>query len=181
MTLRQWLCATLFFLGLVVVAGTAAVRAQQATAPVVHPRATLALGPFPNVPTCLQAAAESGDPAKGAATFLATFAPGCVVPWHWHTPDETILAVSGSLRVEMKGGDKPVFMRGGDYAMMPSHHIHQARCVSTAPCTMFLHSSGIFDLHYVNASGAEIPMSEAVKPASMGHKMAPKKEAPKQN
>lgn len=77
--------------------------------------------------------------------------------------------VSGSLRVEMKGGDKAMYMHAGDYAMMPSHHIHEARCVGAVPCMMFLHSSAAFDIHYVDASEKEIPMSEAVKPAARKH------------
>jgi quercetin dioxygenase-like cupin family protein len=174
MNSRQWFCSALVFLGLIVVAGTMPVRAQENTAPVVHPRATMKLGALPSIPTCITGAPESGDPFKGESTILMRFAGGCAVPWHWHTPNETILMISGTLRVDMKGTAKAAYLHAGDYAMAPSHHIHRARCVGAAPCMIFLHSTGAFDIHYVDASGKEIPMSEAIKPAHMARKPAHK-------
>jgi quercetin dioxygenase-like cupin family protein len=166
MNIPRWASLGVLFCGLAMLIGAPAARAQGGDEPVMHPHAAMKLGPLPNVPACVTGASENGDPTKEASTLLLRFAPGCLVPSHWHTPDETILMVSGSVRVEMKGSDKPAFMHAGDYAMMPSKHVHNARCAGPAACTMFLHSSGAFDVHYVDASGNEIPMSEAVKPAA---------------
>ena len=163
---RPWIVSALLFVGLVTISNLNVTHAQQNDEPVVHPRASMKFAPVPNLPACATAAVESGDPTKGAATLLLNIAPGCDVPWHWHTATETILITSGSLRLEMKGGDKPAMLRAGDYAAMPSHHVHQARCVGATPCMLFIHSSAAFDIHYVNAAGDEIPMSEAIKPAA---------------
>jgi hypothetical protein len=43
---------------------------------------------------------------------------------------------------------------------MPSKHIHQATC--TSACTMFVSSDAMFDIHYVDASGQEIPPEKAL-------------------
>ena len=165
MTISRGLCAFLFF-GAVTLVGSATVRAQNANEPVINMHSTLKFGPLPNLPACLTGASERGNPMTEASVLLLHFRAGCHVPWHWHTAEETLLVVSGTLRAEMKGGAKPMFLHGGDYALMPSHNIHQATCVGTVPCSLFLHSSGAFDIHYVDSSGKEIPLSEAAKPAA---------------
>lgn len=114
---------------------------------------------FPGTPACLTGVALSGDPGKGPALLEAKFATGCTIPWHWHTPDEHIMLASGVGRMEMKDA-KPVTLRAGAYAMMPSHHPHQFTCVSA--CVMFLRTDGVFDTHYINADGKEIPPEEAL-------------------
>jgi hypothetical protein len=48
------------------------------------------------------------------------------------------------------------------------------RC--TASCTFFITTDGAFDIHYVDASGNEIPVDQALKPAgSSKAAAAPKK------
>lgn len=166
MIIRRCASFGVLFCGLAMLAVAPAARAQGEDQPVMHPHAAMKLGALPNVPACVTGTSESGDPSKEAATLLLRFAPGCLVPSHWHTPDEIIMMVSGTLRVEMKGSDKPAFMHGGDYASMPSKHVHNARCAGPAACMLFLYSTGAFDVHYVNAAGNEIPLSEAAKPAA---------------
>lgn len=172
MNARFWICAALLFVGLVAVSNRNITRAQQNDEPVVHPRATMKFAAMPNLPACTKAAVESGDPAKSASTLLTNFSSGCVVPWHWHTPTETILMVSGTSRLDMKGSAKPAVLHAGDYATMPAHHVHQASCVSSTPCVLFIHSNAAFDIHYVNASGAEISPAAALK--SGAHKSTAK-------
>jgi len=162
---RPWICAALLFVGLVAISNWNITRAQQSDEPVVHPHSSMKFAPVPNLPACTTAAVEGGDPTKGQSTLVTNFTSGCIVPWHWHTPTETILVVSGTSRLDMKGTAKPVMLHSGDYAEMPAHHVHQARCVSSVPCVLFIHSSDTFDIHYVNAAGDEIPSSEALKPA----------------
>ena len=69
---------------------------------IVSPSATAKFGPIPNAPECFTIAVEKGDPTKGASVILARFAPGCIAPFHWHTPSETVMVVSGSLELQMK-------------------------------------------------------------------------------
>jgi len=79
--------------------------------------------------------------------------------------------VSGHGKGEMKDGSAPVMLHPGDYLSLPGKGIHQFTCVLT--CTFFLSSDGAFDIHYVDASGAEIPADHALKPKA---KMPAKKE-----
>jgi quercetin dioxygenase-like cupin family protein len=160
----------LFLVGLSVLLIPSALYSQDQPQPVVHSQAAMKLATLPNVPSCVTAAVESGDPTNGPSVILMRFAAGCAAPWHWHTPDEVVMTVSGTLRVDMKDAPKPAYLHAGDYAMAPSHHIHRARCVGAAPCLIFLQSAAAFDIHYVNGAGNEIPLSEAIKPAA--HKSA---------
>lgn len=163
-------------------AGAAPSRAQQASEPVLKKAAASKFQTVPNVPTCATAAVESGNPASGASLLLVHVAPGCTFPWHFHTIVEAVLGVSGVLRLQMKGG-QPATLGPSDYAMMPAHHVHMARCASRVPCAFFLHSSGAFDIHYVDAAGRDIPLAEAIaalrprparRPAAAGKPATPK-------
>jgi len=63
------------------------------------------------------------------------------------------MMVSGSAKIEMKGGSTATIGPGG-YAKMPSKHVHQFTC--TSACTGFVSSDRAFDIHYVDTSGKEI-------------------------
>jgi quercetin dioxygenase-like cupin family protein len=139
--------------------------------PIVSPSATAKFAPIPNAPECFTVAVEKGDPTKGASVLLARFAPGCIAPFHWHTPSETAMVVSGSLEVQMKD-DKALVAHHGDFVYLPPHHIHRATCAGSAPCMVFLTSDGAFDVHWVDAAGKEISLEAAVKnakPAAKPH------------
>jgi len=125
----------------------------------------------PGLPTCATSVVLSGDPSKGSSVMLVKTATGCVVPWHWHTPTEQLMVVSGRGKAEMKDG-APVTVHAGDYLSMPSKGAHQFTCISA--CTFFLSSDGVFDIHYVDASGKEISPDEALKSKAK----APAKKAP---
>jgi quercetin dioxygenase-like cupin family protein len=111
------------------------------------------LAPMAGLPTCTNLAVESGDPGKGPSVIVFKATAGCVIPWHMHTPVEHVMIVSGSAKVEMKGGSSAILGPGG-YAMMPSKHVHQFTC--TSACSVFVASDGAFDIHYVDADGKEI-------------------------
>ena len=117
------------------------------------------LAPMPGMPACVTMAVESGDPSKGASVIVFKAASGCLIPWHWHTPTENVMIVSGSAKLEMKGG-KTATLGPGGYAQMPGKHIHQFTCVKA--CTAFVTSDGAFDIHYVDAGGKEIPPDTAL-------------------
>ena len=118
------------------------------------------LAPLPGMPGCVTMAVESGDPSKGGSVIVFKGTAGCVIPWHWHTPTEHVMIVSGAAKVEMKGGQTATLTAGG-YAMMPSKHAHQFAC--TKACTAFVSSDGAFDIHYLDANGKEIPPEAALK------------------
>jgi quercetin dioxygenase-like cupin family protein len=114
----------------------------------------------PGLPTCTKSVVLSGDPSKGGSLMLVKVATGCVVPWHWHTPTENLMMVSGRGKGEMKEGS-PVMLHPGDYLSLPAKGVHQFTCV--AACTFFLSSDGVFDIHYVDDAGKEIPPDQALK------------------
>ena len=129
---------------------------------------------FPGLPTCVKGAVLHGDPMgdKGAVLMLKATA-GCLIPWHWHTSTEQLGMVSGSSKLEMKGGPAKT-LTPGTYVYLPSKHQHQFTC-STA-CSLFLATEAKFDIHYVDSTGKEISPEEALKTKSGG---AAKKAAPK--
>lgn len=124
---------------------------------------------IPIAPKCFTIAVDKGDPMKGASVILARFAPGCVAPFHWHTPSETVMVTSGALEVQMKG-DKAVVAHRGDFLYMPSHHAHRATCQGSAPCLVFLTSDGAFDIHWIDDAGKEITLEAAMQKVKLAKK-----------
>jgi len=144
---------------------------------VVH-SATAKFAVLPGVPDCVTAAVQHGDPAKEASVFQLKFDSSCVIPFHWHSVNETITGVTGLFQITEKGG-KPQAIGVGDYAYMPAKHVHQAKCAGTKPCIVFLHSDGPFVFFFKHKTANEIPPEKALadvnKPADKpGAKPAPK-------
>jgi quercetin dioxygenase-like cupin family protein len=117
--------------------------------------------PLPGLPACATLAVESGDPSKGPSVILLKGPTGCAIPWHWHTPAEQVMIVSGSAKVEMRDNGQTSTLGPGGYAMMPSKHVHQFTC--TSACAAFVISDAAFDIHYVDAKGGEISPETALK------------------
>ena len=118
---------------------------------------------IPGMPTCATASVRSGDPTKGPSILLAKMAAGCVFPWHWHTPVESVMMVSGTGRVEMKGV-AAVNLGAGGFAQMPSKHAHKFGCAKK--CMLYVASDGAFDMHYVDEAGKELSADQALHAVS---------------
>src|SRR5437764_1079232 len=156
MKIRHWASVLL----LASVAAWPVARAPGADQAVTNNASTLKLVTFPGFPTCATGAVESGDPAHGPSVVIfLKAAAGCKVPWHWHTPNEHVMMVSDAGKLEMKDA-KPVVLRAGGYALLPSHHVHQFSCAG--PCTAFVSADGVFDIHYVDKDGKEISADQAL-------------------
>lgn len=149
--------AILLFLG-------PALAQPRADPPGAHNLPEMKFGPSAGLPTCVQIAIESGDPAQGGFVALAKAKTGCTVPWHWHSASEQLMFVDGTARVHMKDAGQPVTLRAGGFAMMPPHHVHEFQC--TQACTFFLYSDQKFDIHYVDPQGKEIRPEDALKPVN---------------
>src|SRR5215469_2454300 len=111
---------------------------------------------------CSAAGIETGDPRQGPSIIVEKFAPGCGIPWHWHTPNEHVMMVSGTFHFEIRG-EKPVEVNAGDFVLIPSHHVSQTTCVGPDSCVNFLYTDAPADMHFVDKSGAEISHDQAVK------------------
>lgn len=148
--------------------------AQEADKSSYAAAATSKFNNFPGAPQCMTGAVQQGDPSKGDAVLLLKAKTGCVVPWHWHTPTERLMMVSGRAKAEMKDAS-PATLSAGDFLNLDSKHIHQFTCQMS--CTLFDMSSGApFDIHYVDTSGNEIPADQALKSeAKASAKMHPSK------
>jgi quercetin dioxygenase-like cupin family protein len=116
--------------------------------------------PMAGLPQCITLAVESGDPAKGASVIVFKGTARCSIPWHWHTPTEHLMIVTGSAKVEMKDTGKTAVLGPGGYVMMPGKHVHQFTC--TSACSAFVSSDAAFDIHYINEGGAEISPDAAL-------------------
>jgi quercetin dioxygenase-like cupin family protein len=97
---------------------------------------------------CLASALENGDPAKGASTFILKAPPNCLVPWHYHTAEEQLIVIEGTVRTEMDGMAARALAPGG-FAMMPGKAKHQFSCQSRSPCLMFVTFDRTYDIFWV--------------------------------
>ena len=82
---------------------TATAVAQQTDKPVVQNTSPSQFQKNPGLPDCLTLAVERGDPSNGPSILLVKGTRGCSAPWHFHSPNEQLMMVSGTGRVEMKG------------------------------------------------------------------------------
>ena len=164
MTIRSNLMrALLILLGAVAAVGEPVPTRAADTAEMItlNPQ-TMKFTPIPDMPSCASAAILRGNPRSGPAWVLLKLASGCRVPWHWHTANETLLVISGRGTLAMKDGP-PLQFAPGAYASLPSHHMHQASC--SRACLLFNGADAAFDIHYVDASGEEISLKEALRPS----------------
>ncbi len=144
--------------------GAVAAAQQSAQAPAAMKLSAAKFAILPNQPDCMTVAVERGDPAKGPSSVLVKMTPSCDSRTHWHSADASVVAVSGTTQLEIKG-EKTASMRQGDFVFMPTHHIHRERCTGTVPCVFYVELYGPFDVHYVDAAGKEIPDAEALRGA----------------
>lgn len=138
-------------------------RAPSPQAPAVHKLATILRGSG-----CSAAGIETGDPTKGPSIIVEKFAPGCAIPWHWHTPNEHVMMVSGTFRFEIQG-EASVQVNTGDFVFIPSHHTSQTTCLGPDPCINFLYTDAPADMHFVDETGAEISSEQALKNYAKTH------------
>src|SRR6266545_7503632 len=101
--------SSLFLIGLFLMAVSGSVVAQESPEKaIINKAGSIKYMTVPNAPPCITIAVERGDPATGPSLMLNKFAPGCIAPWHWHTPNEQLMIVSGALRIEMKGENSSI-------------------------------------------------------------------------
>jgi len=100
---------------------------------------------------CLSDAIETGDPDTGASTIMLKAAPGCVVPWHYHTAVEQLIIIRGDVLTEMSGHPAGLLSAGG-FAVMASLVPHKFVCQDKNECLMVV----IFDRKYDIFWGKEV-------------------------
>lgn len=154
--------------GTVVALLTAALVSPRAQAPSPQTPAVHKLAATLRDSGCSVAGIESGDPTKGPSIIVEKFAPGYAIPWHWHTPNEHVMMVSGIFRFEIQN-EASVQIDPGDFVLIPSHHASQTPCLGPDPCVDFLYTDAAADIHFVDETGAEISSEQAQKNYAKAH------------
>ena len=120
----------------------------------------------PDLPKGAQMAVLHGDPTKkGMFTLRVKMPDGYKVPPHWHTNDEELTILSGVMMMRM--GDsmtsEPHLLTEGAYHYLPgkTHHSAEAK----GDVVLQVHSTGPFDIHYVNAEDNPNPKGKTSKTA----------------
>ncbi len=114
----------------------------------------------PDLPKGVQLAVLYGDPSKSGAFAIRLKMPdGYVVPPHWHSRDEQVTILAGTLMMHM--GDSASAeahdLEAGDYHFLPGKMRHSAE--ATGETVVQSNGAGPFDIHYVNRADNPNPKS----------------------
>lgn len=82
-------------------------------------------------------AALHGDPSQPNVDVFFKVPARSEIPLHWHTSAERMVLIAGELEVAYQG-QEPVRLKPGAYAYGPPGRPHRGRCVSDAPCVLFI-------------------------------------------
>jgi quercetin dioxygenase-like cupin family protein len=131
-------CLAVFFSG--------AALAQDTAIGTIKPLSAVKFSPDSDV-KCLLSALETGDPTTGRSTLILKASPGCVVPWHFHTAEEQLIIISGTVLAEMTG-HQPTRLGPGGFAMMGGHMPHQFTCQGKSACLMIVAFDRAYDIYW---------------------------------
>ena len=114
----------------------------------------------PDLPKGGKMAVLYGDPTKAGTFTVRLKAPdGYKIPPHWHTNDENLTIISGTLQMYM--GDtmksEPHQLSTGSYHFLPGkmHHAAQTKGETIVQIT----GAGPLDIHYINPADNPNPKS----------------------
>src|ERR1700722_17397300 len=99
---------------------------------------------------CLESALENGNPDTGPSTFLLKAPAGCRVAAHYHTAEEQLIVIRGSVLTGMKGMPSVTLTAGG-VAVMPAKAVHWFSCAGKDPCLMIVTFDRKYDIVWVDA------------------------------
>lgn len=105
---------------------------------------------------CLMSALENGNPDTGPSTFLLKAPAGCRVAPHYHSSEEQLIVISGSVLTEMKGV-RAMTLTAGGVAVMPAKAVHWFRCSGKTQCLMVVTFNQKYDIVWVDSSAAGKP------------------------
>jgi hypothetical protein len=118
----------------------------------------------PDLPKGAEMAVLHGDPSKKAPFTLRLKMPaGFKIPPHWHTNDEQLTIVSGTLILHMGDTmDAPsTSLVPAGFHFLPGKMHHAAE--TKVETIVQLHGSGPFDIHYLNPADNPNPAAGAAK------------------
>jgi quercetin dioxygenase-like cupin family protein len=97
---------------------------------------------------CLMSALETGNPDTGPSTFLLKAPAGCRVAPHYHTAEEHLIVIEGSVSTGMTGMHDITLTPGG-VAVMPGKAVHWFSCVGKSACLMAVAFDQKYDIVWV--------------------------------
>jgi quercetin dioxygenase-like cupin family protein len=130
------------------ISGTA--FAEDSTKGAIRPLSSVKFSQDQDV-NCLSSAVETGDPATGRSTLVLQASPGCVVPWHFHTAEEQLIVINGSVLAEMTD-HRPTRLGPGGFAIMGSRMPHQFTCQGKSACLMIVAFDRAYDIYWGKGS-----------------------------
>jgi quercetin dioxygenase-like cupin family protein len=116
----------------------------------------------PDLPKGGQIVVLHGDPGKpGPFTLRFKMPDGYKIAPHWHTQDEQLTILSGTLLLHMGDSlDSPAHeLQVGSYHFLPGKMHHAAE--SRGETIVQLHGTGPFDIHYLNPADNPNPATAA--------------------
>ena len=126
------------------------VLAEDTATGAIKPLASVRFAPDTDV-KCLSSAVETGDPATGRSTMILKASRGCVVPWHFHTAEEQLIIISGTVLAEMVHHPSTRLGSGG-FAVMGGRMPHQFTCQGKSACLMFVTFDRAYDIYWGKGS-----------------------------
>jgi quercetin dioxygenase-like cupin family protein len=96
---------------------------------------------------CLLSAVETGDPTTSRSTLILKASSGCVVPWHYHTAEEQLIVIGGTVLAEM-ADRQPTRLGPGGFAVMGGRMPHQFTCQSQVACLMIVAFDRAYDIYW---------------------------------
>lgn len=109
-----------------------------------------------------------GDLTKEGGTFLSRTDANGVAPWHWHSPIEEFVVLTGNVVVQVKG-HAPVALSPGGYSQAPGKVPHRFRCIGNQDCILLTIGAGAYDMHWVDEHGNELTSEQALsRPNEIG-------------
>ena len=150
MAMRTWMTCAL----VVLATGVRADTTKKATTkkPVTINASDVQWGPAPaDLPKGAELAVLHGDPTKAGPFAMRLKAPdGYKIPPHWHSRDEELTVISGTLVLHM--GDtmtaEPHELTTGAYHFLPGKMHHGAE--TKGETIVQVAGMGPFDIHYLN-------------------------------
>lgn len=102
----------------------------------------------PVFPGRCQIAVLQGDPSKPNADVHLKVAGGYLLPRHKHSSAERMVLLEGRLQVRYDGAPAAL-LKPGSYAYGPAGLPHEARCLGTTSCVLFIAFEGPVDAEAV--------------------------------
>jgi len=85
------------------------------------------------------------DPATGAMELLVHYPAGHVFAPHWHSANERILLLEGTLSIQVGSVHKE--LQPGGYAFLPAKQVQTMACGSASRCEFYVYWDSKLDNH----------------------------------